>query len=45
VRIRNSATALNFLDILQVQDKYQVKPRFVHAGRGGRGVIDAVAKV
>jgi NADPH2:quinone reductase len=43
VRIRNHAAALNFLDILQVQGKYQVKPPFPFTpGAEVAGVVDAV---
>src|SRR5579872_5415378 len=43
VRIRNSAAALNFFDILQVQGKYQVKPPFPFTpGAEVAGEIDEI---
>jgi len=43
VRIRVSAAALNFFDILQVQGKYQIKPPFPFTpGAEVAGVVDAV---
>src|SRR5260370_10909578 len=43
VRIRNHAAGLNFFDILQVQGKYQIKPRFQFTpGAEVAGIVDAV---
>ncbi len=43
LRIRNHAAALNFLDILQVQGKYQSKPPFPFTpGAEVAGTVDAI---
>src|SRR5262245_12816691 len=45
IRIRNSAAALNFFDILMIQGKYQAKPpRPFTPGSEVSGVVDAVGE-
>ena len=44
IQFEDRAAALNFFDILQIQGKYQVKPRFPTPGAEAAGVVDAIAR-